>query len=520
MTSTGELPSGATGVRQRRKKKESFGKTARRGALWSVIRQGGHELLAIPTSMIMARLLSPADFGIAAASAFFILLATRLTQFGFNAAIVRVKELRPDHLSSVFAINVVLGIVTYLLLFVSAPAIGAFLRSAEAGSLLRVAALIFLITPFGTVPSALIARHMQFRVVTLTEWSDSLTGTAVTILLAVQGFGYWSIVIGQLSGTVVRVILKSWYCGWRPSLRWSTPAVQELLSFGLGLQAKRLLEYAAFNLDNLVVGRVLGMTALGFYDKAFTTMNRLVNRLTLGQAYFRIFSVIHQEPERFRRAYSRLILTISLIGLPAFTAAIVVARPLFVFMYGETWLPAVLPFQMLCVGGILKLLNAYASQANEAVGNVWPQARRQALGAVAVVFGAWLGSRHGGVTGAAVGVAVAMMILTVSMQSLVRRSTGLTWGEMLAPQVPAATLSVLLAILLALVEPAMRSLGSEPAAWQLLPAQVAVGGLFYGAFIVFGPFEATREIVGETVHDFFPTRSARILTWLRLPEPR
>jgi PST family polysaccharide transporter len=361
---------------------------------------------------------------------------------------------------------------------------------------------------------------MQFRYATLTEWSDAIGSMIVTLVLAFQGYGYWSIVIGQLSGSVIRVVLKSYLCGWRPSLRCTRLAVRELLSFGLGLQAKRLLEYASFNLDNLVVGRVLGMTALGFYDKAFTTMNRIVNRLTLGQAYFRIFSIIHDEPARFRRAYSRLILTISLIGLPAFTGAIVVAEPLFVVMYGEKWLPAVLPFQLLCVGGILKLLNAYASQANEAVGNVWPQARRQAVGAMAVIAGAWLGSHYAGVNGAAVGVALAMVILTVTMQSLVRRSTGLTWSEMLAPHVPAVTVSVLLALLLRGVELAMQSVVGATPAWQLLPAQLLAALLFYAVFILFSPFAAVRQLVAETINDFLPARGERLRMWLRMPAAR
>jgi PST family polysaccharide transporter len=463
-----------------------------------VIRQGGHEFVAIPMSMIMARLLSPEEFGIAAASSFFIVLATRLTQFGFNAALVRIAKLRPDHMSTVFVVNLVLGVLTYLTVVSIAPAVGSFMRNEEAGRLLAVAALVFLITPFGTVPAALMTRHMQFRQITATDWSDTLVGAVVSVVLAMRGFSYWSLVAGSLSGTVVRIAVRQYLSHWWPSFRFSRAALRELLSFGLGLQAKRILEYASANLDNLVVGRVLGMTALGFYDKAFTTMNRLVNRLTFGEAYFRIFSIIHEEPLRFRRAYSKLVLTVSLIGLPAFSAAIVAARPLFLLLYGDKWLPAVLPFQMLCVGGILKLLNAYASQANEAVGNIWPQARRQAVGTVLIVVGAWVGSQKGGTTGAAIGVAVAMAAFTVSMQSLVRKATGLTWSEMLVPLIPATTGSVLLVAVMLGVKALLLAAGPAPA-WQLVGAQVAAGSCAYAAFVLFSPFAAVRNLVSETI---------------------
>jgi PST family polysaccharide transporter len=483
--------------------------------LWSILRQAGHEVIAVPTSIIMARLLTPEDFGIAAAATFFIVLSARLTQLGFNAAIVRIKELRSDHTSSVFVVNLVLGVLTYLTLLAAAPYIGTFLKSEAAGDLLPIAALTFLINPLGTVPAALISRRMQFRYNTVSDWSDALLSAGVSIVLAMRGYGFWSLVYGQLAGTVLRVALKVYLTKWWPELRVSREALRELLSVGLGLQTKRLLEYATSNLDTLVVGRVLGMTWLGFYDKAFTTMNRIVNRLTLGQAYFRIFSIIHEEPLRFRRAYSRLVLTISVIGLPAFAAAIVVARPLFILMYGQKWAPAVLPFQLLCAGGILKLLNAYASQANEASGHIWAQARCQALGTLCIVIGAYVGARYGGVSGAAAGVAVGMAILTVTMQALVRRTTGLTWEEMLRPQIPAVTCTFIVVAVLLAARVLLSLDGRTPAEWELLLAQSTAASLAYVVFILFSPFRELNEIVTESAHQLLPVAVAQRLDRVR-----
>jgi PST family polysaccharide transporter len=489
----------------------TYGKTAKVGALWSIARQGGNELIAIPTSMVMARLLSPSDFGIAAAALFFVVLAARLTQFGFNAALVRVKDLRPEHTTSVFVATLGLGVLTYGTLYLAAPAIGIFFRSEDAGRVLPIAAIAFLINPFGTVPAALMQRHMLFRYKTLTDWLDAAIGAGVSIAMAFAGYGYWSLLYGNLVASAINVVVQMYLSGWWPRFGWSSPAIRELLSFGLGIQAKRVLEYAAFNLDNLVVGRVLGMTALGFYDKAFTTMNRLVNRLTLGQTYFRIFSVIHEEPERFRRAYSRLILTITLIGLPAFTSCIVLAEPLFLVLYGNKWLPAVVPFQLLCVAGMFKLLNAYASQANEATGNVWPQARRQGLGTLLIVLGAAFGSRWWGVTGAACGVMLAMAVLTAAMQGLVRRATGLSWRAMLLPQLPGVVCALLLAVVLTLVARALHALNADVAAWQLILVQGTIGVFVYAAFLLFSPFAAVREVVAETIDDLLPAGVAQAL---------
>jgi PST family polysaccharide transporter len=307
---------------------------------------------------------------------------------------------------------------------------------------------------------------------------------------------------------------------WRPSFRFSRDAMRELFSFGVGIHSKRLLEYAAANVDDLVVGRMLGVTALGFYDKAFTTMNRLVTRLTLGQAPFRIFSIIHEDGDRFRRAYSRLITSITLLGFPVLIGCIVIAHPLFAVVYGRKWQVAVLPFQFLCAGGVLKLLNAYASQANEASGNIWPQVRRQTVGATLVGVGAAVGSAFGGIPGAAMGVLAAMIVLTIAMQTLVKQATGLTWAGMISPLVPSVTGSAVLVFVLLGAKLLLLRVVAQPAAWQMLGVQVAAGGLFYVPFVLFSPFPAVRAIVQETVEDMVPQRAMPVFSWLKRPVAR
>lgn len=503
-------------AKPRKHGKKYYGKTAKVGAVWSMLRQGGNELFGIPMSMIMARLLTPRDFGISAASSFFILLAARLTQFGFGTALVRHKNLRPEHATSVYVVNQVMGIVTFAILYFASPLVGSYFRSPEAGQLLSLAAVTFVLNPLGTVPAALLQRRMQFSYTVTADWTDTIVGALVTVGFALNGHGYWSFVYGHLTGLVVRVILQMYLAAWTPKFTVSRAALKELLSFGFGIQAKRLLDYASSNLDNLVVGRVLGMSALGIYDKAFTTMNKMVVRLTLGHAPFRIFSIIHEDAERFRRAYARLILSITLLGYPLMAGCIVMAQPLFALLYGQRWSAAVFPFQLLCAGGMLKLLNAYASQANEAAGNIWRQTRRQAYGTVLVVVGAAVGSRWG-LPGAAVGVLVAIAALTIAMQDLVREATGLTWRGLLTPQIPALTCAALLVGVLLATGVLLRIVAPSPAPWQQVLVQGTAGALFYAAFMLASPFAAVHDVVSETLNDLLPAGAARFLNRFRRP---
>jgi len=500
---------------KRKRQKKFYGRTAKVGALWSLMRQGGNEILGIPSSMIMARLLSPHDFGVAAASSLFMQLATRLTQFGFGAALIRIKNMRPEHATSVYVVNQVMGAITYAILYLASPYMGRFFHSPEAGQLLSLAALTFLISPLGTVPAALLQRRMQFRYTVLADWTDTIVGLVVTVIFAFKGYAFWSLVYGHLSGLIVRVFLQMYLAAWIPSFKATRASLKELLSFGLGLHSKRLLDYGASNVDNLVVGRMLGMTALGMYDKAFTTMNKIVFRLTLGQAPFRIFSIIHEDEERFRRAYARLMLSITLLAYPMLAGCIVLAKPLFGVLYGPKWSAAVFPFQLLCVGGMLKLQNAYAAQVNEAVGNIWPQVRRQAVGVVLVFAGAALGSIYGGVTGVALGVLVAIAVLTIAMQDLVRQATGLTWWAMLKPQLPSITCAAVLSAVLFATQLAVRRVAPGAHAWQALLVEGAVGGLFYAAFVLAGPFVTVHNLVTEMLDDLLPKGSAQLVNRFR-----
>ncbi len=180
-------------------------------------------------------------------------------------------------------------------------------------------------------------------------------------------------------------------------------------------------------------------------------------------------------------------------------------------LYGRQWQAAVLPFQVLCAGGMLKLLNNYGSQANEAVGAIWRQASRQAVGTVLVVIGAAVGSFHWGIFGAALGVTIAMGILTVSMQELVRRATGSSWRALLVPQVPAVTCTALIVGVLWATTRLLDRMAPHAAAWQQLAVLVGVGAVAYGAFLLFSPFASLRELVHETVEELFPASAGRVL---------
>ena len=185
---------------------------------------------------------------------------------------------------------------------------------------------------------------------------------------------------------------------------------EDILSFGLGIYVKNLLEYCTQNIDNLIVGRVLGMTSLGYYDKAFNTVTKLSERISLGGPGVSLtaFALMQDDLPRFRRAYRKVILSVSLVGYPVLAGMAVVADELVEVMFGSRWQPAALPLQILCVAAMLRQVSFYASSATQAQGYIWSEVKRQALAVVLAVVGvAWL-SRWG-IAGAAVGVLLSVV---------------------------------------------------------------------------------------------------------------
>ena len=491
-----------------------YGKTAKVGVVWSFAQKAISQFSDLLASIVLARLLTPADFGIAAATGFFLRFANKIANFGLGGALLRLKEMRPEHVSSVFVVNLIVGVASWLCLTLSAPALASVFREPEIGPALRVAAIVYLVLPFGTGQVAAISREMRFRHAAMIEWAYSAVFVVVALPLAWMGFGFWSLIYAQLGANIVQALTKVYLGGRQPRLKFSRQALRETIPFGAGLYAKRLLAFGAEYLDSLIVGRLLGMASLGLYDKAFNTVGRVSERLNPPIVFLRIFTLIQNDTNRLRRAYLKACMAATFIGFPTFAALIVIAPQLVEVLYGRQWLPAVVPFQILCVAGACRVTLAYASAAIQAAGQIWSETWRQATYVILIVVGV-SGFATWGIMGVAVGVALATGCMMILMQGLVCRVTGLRWTELMRAQVPGLVGAAVITASLLATEFLMRLVISTVRPWQLLLAQLATGSLTMLVFILYGPFGSIREIALETLQEFAPNFLKRVPSFLR-----
>jgi O-antigen/teichoic acid export membrane protein len=474
-------------------------------AVWDFGSRVGTQGLMFVVSLFLARLLTPTDFGIATASRFFITLASRLTQLGLNASLVRMRDIRNEHLSSVFVVNLLAGVMAFTTLYLASPALGRVFDSADVARVLPVTSLVFLITPFGTVASAMMTRNLQYQRKAMIYMLDGVAASLVSLVLAIMGFGYWSLVWGALSAAVIVTAAKLFASPWRPSLRFSMGALRDTLNFGLGFQAKGLLVFGATNLDSLIIGRLLGITSLGYYDKAYRMMHHVSDRMTFDKALMRIFAILRDEPSRFRKAVARSILATTLVSFPLLIFAVVTADVLIVVLFGSQWVAAVGPFRVLAVAGLLSSAMRSVSAANEALGLVWYQTAQQALWLSVMVTGVAIGAQWG-LTTAAMGVAFGWVVLTLTSVGLVARYSSLSvldiWEAVMPPLVMSAVMGLAVAGVRAVLEAV-----STSSPWLILPAAMVVAFVTYAAAVLWTPFPSVARIVVDSIDDIVP--------WLR-----
>jgi lipopolysaccharide exporter len=500
----------------RGRKNKAYGKTAKVGVLWTLGGETIAQIIAIPTAVVLARLLTPEEFGIAAASTFFIQLSKKVGGLGLNTSIVRMKEVREDHLASVFALNMVVSLTTWAALMLSAPALGAFYDDTRVVGALRAASTVFLANFLGTVEFALLQRHMRFKQIAVIEWVGPTVFLATSVAMAFAGWGYWSLIWSQVLANVSVTGAKLYFGRWRPSLRVSRAGFADTVPFGLAIYAQRLLGFGSQSIDNLIVGGLFGVGALGFYDKAFNTVDKMTSRLSLGpRVMFRIFAILQEERERFIRAYAKVVLTATVVSIPVFAGMIVAAREFILVVFGETWLPAVLPFQLLCAAGGIRVVTAYGSAAVQASGWVWGEVWRN-LVYVALIVGFIYVFKDWGIAGAAMGVLLATLIVGVLMQVLVKRVTGLSWLELLSPVWPGVAGAVVVAAAIALASKGILQAAPGIPAWQLLGVQIATGAVSWGAFTLFVPFLSLQAVVDEVLDDIVPAPLRRIIDRVRV----
>lgn len=330
---------------------EDLKKETIKGVTWSGIDKFTNGGILFLANIILARLLTPKDFGLLAIIAIFIQISQTFIDSGFTNALIQKKDRSQTDYSTVFFFNLALSLGFYVILFFCAPIIANFFDNEKLTSLTRVVGLNLIIGALVSVHKTRLTIQLRFKIQALISVISSIVSAIIAISMAYRGYGVWALVALTIINITLQVLLILILIKWRPSIIFSKTAFKALFSYSSKLLGASLIHLLYRNIYPIIIGKKFSPVDLGYFNRADTfamyapyTISSVISRVA-----FPIFSRIQDDNERLRNAYSKYIIFSSLIIFPIMIGLIVLAQPLTLYILTEKWLPMVPMLQILCI---------------------------------------------------------------------------------------------------------------------------------------------------------------------------
>lgn len=339
----------------------SLKKVAISGLVWTFVQQFGQQLIGFIVSVILARVLLPAEFGLIGMISIFFGIGKVLLDGGLTQSIIRSKDLDQVDYSTVFFFNLFASIVIYVIVYLLAPFVANFYEQPLLIPVTRLYCLTFIFAGFGAVQQARLTRKMQFKIQTLMTVPATVIGGIVGVSMAYLGYGVFSLVWSQLITSFVSAAQLWFYTKWTPSFQFSFIKFKDHWNYGYKLTISNLLNKVFQNLYLIIIGKYFSASQVGFYTRADTTTKLPVVNISnaLNKVTFPMFATIQDDNIRLKRVYKQLMQMVVFVIAPTLIFMAVLAEPIFRFLFTEKWLPAVPYFQILCLSGILQPVHTY-----------------------------------------------------------------------------------------------------------------------------------------------------------------
>ncbi len=320
-------------------KDESLTSKVRSGVLWNVAGQVAQYIMRVGFSIILARLLTPREFGLVGMVSVFTGFAGLFINMGLGTAIIQRRVLHLQYLSNALLLSLLSACVLFLLFFFSSDAIATVYNEPVLKPMVQVLSCQFLLSVTPVVHGALLRREMRFKVLALTETCAFLAGSVVAVVAACLGAGVWSLVYNSLTYAAVSMLLLWWYSGWQPRLGIDVSAIRDLWSYSKHLVGFDALNYWARNADNYLIGKYCGAAEVGAYNRAYQLMLVSSQQITgiVSGVLFPAMSQLQGEVPRFREVLLKSHRIIAFFAFPLSAGASVLAEPLVLVLFGPEW---------------------------------------------------------------------------------------------------------------------------------------------------------------------------------------
>jgi O-antigen/teichoic acid export membrane protein len=340
------------------------------GLLWSFMDSFATQGITFVVGIILARLLSPREFGLIGMITVFIAISSSFINSGFGNALIRKQNCTEKDFSTVFYFNLVMGGLFFWILFFSAPAISRFFNEPQLKHIVQVLSFVLIIDSLTIIQRTILTKRIDYKLQTKISIISSIISGTVGLIMAFNGFGVWSLVAKQISQQAINSLLLWTWNRWRPLLVFSTKSFQQLFSFGYKLLISGLIDTLYINLYFLIIGKYFSAQELGFYTRAdhFKSLPSSNLQGIIGRVSYPVLASIQDDIPRLRESYKKLIRSTMLISFIMMLCMAAIARPMILSLIGEKWEPSVIYLQMLCFVGMFYPLHALNLNMLQVVG--------------------------------------------------------------------------------------------------------------------------------------------------------
>ena len=322
----------------------------KKGLYWKFAEQFANYGMNFIIGIVMARLLSPSDYGITALPAVFIAVAGIFANAGFSTAMIRKPNLTEHDLSTAFYYSTIVGIICYLLLFFASPWIADFYNTPVLEPLMRVTALGFIYGPLGTPQNIILQRRMDFKTPAKISIVCRIISGVIGIAMAFYGYGVWALTISYMFAGIVGLCINVYVVRWFPKTGWSKESFKYLWGFGNKLMGSQLLDTLYNNITPIFIGKYYSPTDLGVYNRAegYAALPSKNIHGVISSVTYPVLSKMQDDEERLANNYRRILRVTAFVIFPIMMLLAALARPLIIVMITAKWEACIILLQIIC----------------------------------------------------------------------------------------------------------------------------------------------------------------------------
>lgn len=402
-----------------------------RGGVWVFALRIANRLLRFASTIILARVLAPKDFGLFGIALLAMSALDTFSQAGLNVALVQKKQDITPYLDTAWTFQAIRGILLALVLFATAPYVAAFFATPAAKPILQVIGLSTLIAGFTNAGVIYFQKELEFHKQFAYQFIGSLANVSVAITAVLLLKSVWALVFGLLAGNLTGLVTSYIIHPYRPHFRFNLGQFKELFNFGKWVLGSSMLVYLVTQGDNIFVGKLLGVAALGFYQLAYQISNMPATEIThvISQVTFPAYSKLQADIPKMKEAYLKIL---QLTGFLSFLVAglILVLAPDFTRIFlGSQWLPMVPAMQILVFAGLLRAIQATAGYLFFAIGKPMIDTQGQCIRLLALGILIYPLTKHYGILGTSLSVVASISSMTIFYGFNLIKITGCRIGE-------------------------------------------------------------------------------------------